>query len=145
MSTQIDDESPTTENMTLDGELLDANAMGDSVLPMSLNNLDNLPPAVKVPAPRSTTRHSLDMMADVPITLVFEVGRLNITIKQLMELSEGSYVDLRNMAVDSIDVRVNDKLIAQAETIALPQRYGIRFGEVEAFSMHSTGEIDDHG
>jgi flagellar motor switch protein FliN/FliY len=70
-------------------------------------------------------------MGDVPVTLIFEVGRSNITIKQLMELKAGSFVEMRNIMVDIIDVRVCDRTVAHAEAIALQQWYGMRMGEVE--------------
>lgn len=76
----------------------------------------------------------LEFMFDVPITLVFEVGRIEITIKQLLELSKGSYLELRSVSVDLIDIRINDKLMAYGETLALQQRYGIRFNELEEFT-----------
>ena len=70
-------------------------------------------------------------MLDVPIEMVFEVGRTNISIKQLMEMAQGSFVELRQVSVDTIDIRINDRLFAFGETIALQQHYGIRFGEHE--------------
>jgi flagellar motor switch protein FliN len=76
----------------------------------------------------------LEFMSDVPMILVFEVGRIDITIKQLLELDKGSYIELRNVSVDVIDIRVNDKLLGSGETIALQQRYGIRFNELEQFT-----------
>jgi flagellar motor switch protein FliN/FliY len=68
---------------------------------------------------------------DVPMTLVFEVGRKEITVGDLMELGQGSFVDLWHVSVDIIDIRINNRIIAYGETIALKQRYGIRFGELE--------------
>lgn len=76
----------------------------------------------------------LEFLFDVPVTLVFEVGRIDITIKQLLELNKGSVLELRNVSVDVIDIRINDKIMAYGETIALQQRYGIRFGELEEFT-----------
>lgn len=73
---------------------------------------------------------------------MFEVGRTDITIEKLMELKEGSFVELNQVSVDSIDVIINEKIIARAETIALQQRYGIRFGELEAYSALENEAID---
>jgi len=73
----------------------------------------------------------IEIMNDVPLTLIFEVGRTSITIKQLMELCEGSFVELRHVSVDTIDVRISGQVIAVGEAIALQQLYGIRMGEVE--------------
>ena len=73
---------------------------------------------------------TLNSMLDVPIPIVFEVGRTKITIAHLMELREGSFIDLRNVSVDVSDVRVDEELIAEAEAISLQQRYGIRISGV---------------
>jgi flagellar motor switch protein FliN/FliY len=70
-------------------------------------------------------------LLDVPIEMIFEVGRTNISIKQLMEMTQGSFVELRQVSVDIIDIRINDKLFAFGEAIALQTHYGIRFGEHE--------------
>ena len=73
---------------------------------------------------------SLNSMLDVPMPIVFEVGRTNITIAHLMELREGSFINLRNVSVDVIDVRVDEQIIAEGEAISLQQRYGVRISEV---------------
>lgn len=131
MIENMDPES-TVEPASLVGNELLSDSLGtERVQAMSLNALDNVPPQRRQGLPMSGASLPLEVMFDIPITLIFEVGRTNISIKQLMELAKGSYVELRNVSVDSIDVRVNEQTIAQAETIAMPQRYGIRFGEVE--------------
>ncbi len=76
-------------------------------------------------------RNNLLSMLDVPVTLVMEVGRTPISVEQLMELVEGSIVDLRKVSVDSIEVRMNEQIIAQGEAIAMQQRYGIRITALE--------------
>ena len=76
----------------------------------------------------------IEYMFDVPVSLVFEVGRIEINIQQLLELTKGSYLELRNVPVDVIAIRINDKMLGYGETIALHQRYGIRFNELEEFS-----------
>lgn len=85
----------------------------------------------------------LEYMYDVPVELKFEVGRIEITIKQLLELDKNSYLELRNVPVDLIDVRINDKVIARGETIAVMQRYGIRFNELEEFN--SVEDLENGG
>ncbi len=82
---------------------------------------------------------TLNSMLDVPIPIVFEVGRTKITIAHLMELREGSFIDLRNVSVDVIDVRVDEQLIAEAEAISLQQRYGIRISEVKRLLKGEAG------
>ena len=107
---------------------------GDPVMPMPLSNIQMAKTDVKRAAnPLLVQGGTLPFsaMLDVPIEMVFEVGRTNISIKQLMEMTQGSFVELRQVSVDIIDIRINDRLFAFGETIALQQHYGIRFGEHE--------------
>lgn len=85
----------------------------------------------------------LEYMFDVTMALVFEVGRIDITIQQLLELNKGSYLELRNVSVDSIGILINDKVIGYGETIAMHQRYGIRFNELEEFT--SVEDLENGG
>ena len=84
---------------------------------------------------------TLNSMLDVPISIVFEVGRTTISIAHLMELRQGSFIDLRNVSVDVIDVLVDEKIVAEAEAISLQQRYGVRISEI--IRLPSSEENDD--
>lgn len=106
----------------------------DKVMPMSLNTISA--PVVEARRPMQSLMTiegilPFSSIMDVPVTLVFEVGRTTINIKQLMELNKGSFIEMRQVSVDTIDIRINDKLFGYGETIALQSRYGIRFGELE--------------
>ena len=90
----------------------------------AISNSKALVPAI---APSALT---LNSMLDVPISIVFEVGRTKISIAHLMELRQGSFIDLRNVSVDVIDVMVDEKIVAEAEAISLQQRYGVRISEI---------------
>ncbi len=105
----------------------------EQVLPLSFGNINGGAVATRKPITPLSSGGVLpfNAMLDVPVQLVFEVGHTTITIKQLMELNKGSFVELRQVSVDTIDIRINDKLFAYGETIALQQRYGVRFGELE--------------
>jgi flagellar motor switch protein FliN/FliY len=112
------------------------------VVPVPLGNIrkNDLPATNTRPAPLPQNGYTIEHFLEVPITLVFEVGRTDITIGQLLELDKGSFVDLRQVSVDIIDVRANDRIIAFGETIALKKRYGIRFGELETvFGLEDDG------
>jgi len=122
----------------VDGEVLSSDSVGEKVQPMPLVSLNSASQA-RPPSPSiNRGRIPLEVILDVPVTIVFEVGRTNITIKQLMELCEGAFVELRHVSVDSIDVWINDKIIAQGEAIALQQRYGVRIGEVDMIPIAET-------
>lgn len=112
------------------------------VVPAPLGSIrkSDVPATNTKPQPLPANGYGLEHFIDVPITLVFEVGRTDITIGQLLELNKGSFVDLRQVSVDIIDIRAHDRIIAFGETIALKKRYGIRFGELETvFGLEEDG------
>src|SRR3990170_7279719 len=91
----------------------------EPVMPMPLSNITINKTEVKRAAnPQLAQGGTLPFsaMLDVPIEMVFEVGRTNISIRQLMEMTQGSFVELRQVSVDIIDIRINDKLFAFSET-----------------------------
>lgn len=75
-------------------------------------------------------RGPLELMADVPVTLVFEVARLEINIRQLLELNQGSVLDLPATGLDSIKILVDGISIALGDITIEHQRYGVRVGEL---------------
>jgi flagellar motor switch protein FliN/FliY len=101
----------------------------------AISNAKALVPAL------ASTELTLNSMLDVPISLVFEVGRTKISIAHLMELREGSFSDLRNVSIDVIDVLVDEKIVAEAEAISLQQRYGVRISEIVC--LPSSGDQED--
>lgn len=112
------------------------------VVPVPLGSIrkSELPATNVRPSPLPQNGYTLEHFLEVPVTLIFEVGRTEITIGQLLELDKGSLVDLRQVSVDIIDIRANDRIIAFGETIALKKRYGIRFGELETvFGLEDDG------
>ncbi len=73
---------------------------------------------------------SLDMVLDIPVTLSMEIGRTEIPIRHLLQLSQGSVVELDHMAGEPMDVLVNGTLIAHGEVVVVNERYGIRLTDV---------------
>ena len=72
----------------------------------------------------------LDMIMDIPVKLNVELGRTRITIKKLLELTEGSVVELDGLAGDPMDILINGYLIAQGEVVVVEDKYGIRITEI---------------
>lgn len=114
-------------------QLASGHAREDQVMQMNLSALDDgtAPTGKSLSVPPGGPPMTLEAVLDIPITLIFEVGRTEITVRQLLELKRNSFIDLRQVSVDSIDIRVNDVVIAHGEAIALQQRYGVRMREVE--------------
>lgn len=73
---------------------------------------------------------NLDVILDVPVSLSLEVGRARIPIRNLLQLNQGSVVELERAAGDALDVYVNGTLIAQGEVVVVNDRFGVRLTDV---------------
>jgi flagellar motor switch protein FliN/FliY len=73
---------------------------------------------------------SLDMILDIPMQVTVELGRTKMAIKELLQLSQGSIIELNKMAGDHLEVFVNNKLIARGEVVVVNDRFGIRISEI---------------
>lgn len=73
---------------------------------------------------------NLDVILDIPVTLTLELGRARIPIRTLMQLNQGSVVELERMAGEPLDVLVNGMLVAHGEVVVVNERFGIRFTDV---------------
>jgi len=72
----------------------------------------------------------LDILQNIPVVLSAEVGRSTLKIKDLLRLSEGSVIEFDRLAGESIDVCVNNTIIAKGEVVVVNERYGIRLTQV---------------
>lgn len=81
-------------------------------------------------APRASNARELDTIMDIPVKLNVQLGRTRITIKQLLDLTEGSVVELDGLAGDPMDILINGHLIAQGEVVVIDDKYGIRITDI---------------
>jgi len=72
----------------------------------------------------------IDLIMDVPVQLTVELGRTRLTIKNLLQLGQGSVVELDGLAGEPMDIFVNGYLIAQGEVVVVEDRYGIRLTDI---------------
>lgn len=98
--------------------------------------------AVPVPQPAATvfkdfagstkgaTHNDIDFILDIPVQLTVELGRTKIAIKNLLQLAQGSVVELDGMAGEPMDVLVNGCLIAQGEVVVVNDKFGIRLTDI---------------
>ncbi|SDN42322.1 flagellar motor switch protein FliN [Polaromonas sp. JS666] len=75
-------------------------------------------------------RGDIDRVLDVPVQLTTELGRTRITIKNLLQLSQGSVVELDGLAGQPMDVFINGYLIAQGEVVVVNDKFGIRLTDI---------------
>jgi flagellar motor switch protein FliN/FliY len=72
----------------------------------------------------------LDAILDVPVTIAMEIGRTRINIRNLLQLNQGSVVELDRLAGEPMDVLVNGTLIAQGEVVVVNEKFGIRLTDI---------------
>ena len=95
---------------------------GDQVSPAAFTNFA----ATSSPA----AANDLNMILDIPVQLTVELGRTRIPIKHILQLAQGSVVELDAMAGEPMDVLVNGYLIAQGEVVVVNEKFGIRLTDI---------------
>ncbi|MCW8878789.1 MAG: flagellar motor switch protein FliN [Kangiellaceae bacterium] len=80
--------------------------------------------------PKDVDNERLDVILDIPVSLSMEVGRTQIPIRNLLQLTQGSVVELDRLAGEPLDVMVNGTMIAHGEVVVVNEKYGIRLTDV---------------
>jgi len=81
--------------------------------------VQNLPPV-----------QSLDFILDVPLKVTVELGRARMAVKEVLQLTQGSVVELGKFAGEPLEVFVNEKLIARGEVVVVNEKFGIRLTDI---------------
>ena len=74
--------------------------------------------------------NDINMILDIPVQLTVELGRTRIPIKHILQLAQGSVVELETLAGEPMDVLVNGYLIAQGEVVVVNDKFGIRLTDI---------------
>ena len=80
--------------------------------------------------PTASTPNDIDMILDIPVQLTVELGRTKIPIKNILQLAQGSVIELSALAGEPMDVLVNGCLIAQGEVVVVNDKFGIRLTDI---------------
>nr|WP_236589688.1 flagellar motor switch protein FliN [Ramlibacter aurantiacus] len=78
----------------------------------------------------AAAREDIDLVLDIPVQLTVELGRTRIPIKNILQLAQGSVIELEAIAGEPMDVLVNGYLIAQGEVVVVNDRFGIRLTDI---------------
>ena len=81
-------------------------------------------------APLGEGAQDLDLILDIPVSLTVELGRTRIPIKHILQLAQGSVIELEALAGEPMDVLVNGCLIAQGEVVVVNEKFGIRLTDI---------------
>ena len=79
---------------------------------------------------KSSTTHDIEFILDIPVQLTVELGRTKIAIKNLLQLAQGSVIELNGLAGEPMDGLVNGCLIAQGEVVVVNDKFGIRLTDI---------------
>jgi len=101
-----------------------AEAESEEAQPVELDELEAESPI------SGDEKRKLDAILDIPVTISMEVGRSHISIRNLLQLNQGSVVELDRVAGESLDVMVNGTLIAHGEVVVVNDKFGIRLTDV---------------
>ena len=107
-----------------------AGASADGAQKTELEQYDEEPvDQSKAPLSREEKR-KLDAVMDIPVTITMEVGHAKISIRNLLQLNQGSVIELERLAGEPLDVLVNGTLIAHGEVVVVNDKFGIRLTDV---------------
>ncbi len=116
----MEDESAKEDFETLeDIEDIDAGEDADEVLDE----------ADKSAAPSDETK-SLDLILDIPLTVSVELGRSKMLINDLLQLGQGSVIELTKLVGEPLEVLVNQKLVARGEVVVVNEKFGVRLTDI---------------
>lgn len=74
--------------------------------------------------------HNLDFILDIPLKVTVELGRTKILIRDLLQLGQGSVVELSKFAGESLELLVNEKLVARGEVVVVNEKFGLRLTDI---------------
>ncbi len=77
-----------------------------------------------------TPMRSLDFILDLPLKVSVELGRTKMLVNDLLQLAQGSIIELEKMAGDPLEILVNEKLVARGEVVSVNDKFGIRVTDI---------------
>jgi flagellar motor switch protein FliN len=85
---------------------------------------------LKKKMPDNKTTFDLDFILDIPLTLTCELGRSKMLISELLQLGQGSVLELTKLAGEPMDIYVNQRLIARGEVVVVNEKFGVRLTDI---------------
>jgi flagellar motor switch protein FliN len=89
-----------------------------------------IPAAQSGGEPQPGTEVNVEALLDIPVTMSLEVGRSRVSIRNLLQLNQGSVIELERASGDPLDVFVNGTLVAHGEVVVVNEKFGIRLTDV---------------
>lgn len=82
---------------------------------------------------------NMDLLMDISLRVTVELGRTRMTLHQVLELQNGSVVELDRLAGDPVDIFINDRLIAHGEVVVVDDKFGVRITELVSHAVGNKG------
>lgn len=87
-------------------------------------------PKAEVKKENKSSDRNLQLILDIPLKLSVELGRTKMPVSELLNLTQGSVIELNKLAGEPMEVMVNDKLIARGEAVVVNEKFGVRLTDV---------------
>jgi len=137
---QVEMENASSSNLWLFAQLTAIKAVHEKLFPKKKEEekvkvqpakFEEFSPAeTQIPPQPSEIQQKLELLFDVPLKVVVELGRARMTLKQVMDLTIGSLIELDKLTGEPVDVLVNGKLIARGEVVVIDENFGVRITEI---------------
>lgn len=137
---QVEMETASSSNLWMFAQLTAIKAVHEKLFPKKKEEekvkvqpakFEEFSPAeTQIPPQPSEIQQKLELLFDVPLKVVVELGRARMTLKQVMDLTTGSLIELDKLTGEPVDVLVNGKLIARGEVVVIDENFGVRITEI---------------
>ncbi|WP_448531211.1 flagellar motor switch protein FliN [Pseudothermotoga sp.] len=137
---QVEMENASSSNLWMFAQLTAIKAVHEKLFPKKKEEekvkvqpakFEEFAPAeTQIPPQPSEIQQKLELLFDVPLKVVVELGRARMTLKQVMDLTIGSLIELDKLTGEPVDVLVNGKLIARGEVVVIDENFGVRITEI---------------
>ncbi len=87
-------------------------------------------PAAAGPSGEVKRERNLDLILDIPLRVTVELGRTKMIVSELLNLGQGSVIELSKLAGEPMEVLVNDKLVARGEAVVVNEKFGVRLTDI---------------
>lgn len=82
------------------------------------------------PVEAETGGNNLDLILDIPLRVTVELGRSKMVVSELLNLGQGSVIELNKLAGEPMEILVNDKLVARGEAVVVNEKFGVRLTDI---------------
>ena len=81
-------------------------------------------------SPEERSERNLDLIMDIPLKVSVELGRTKMLVSELLNLGQGSVIELNKLAGEALEILVNDKLVARGEAVVVNEKFGVRLTDI---------------